>query len=214
MLIPSHHTPFRELRGTASGTGGLSLFEKIATTVMVLLCVLFFSLRDRVCSAGINLVEQGQVKAVYLYNFLHVVTWPSVPKRAESSPVTSIGVLGASSLNAALDDLAESVRKRSGDPIRIVHLGSYREGMDLSEFRILFVGDSEREHFKEIISGLKHASVLTVADSEDFLQAGGMIALVEQQNRVRYRINRSATFEAGLRLSSQLLQSAISVIGE
>ncbi|MDP2106172.1 MAG: YfiR family protein, partial [Desulfobulbaceae bacterium] len=169
--------------------------------------------RISTCCGGVYSVEQDQIKAVYLYNFLHVVNWPEDRKPTEVSPAMVIGVLGTSLLSAALDDLAESVRKRKGTPLTVVHFGIFKEGMDLSGCRIVFVSDSEKKNFTKITSSLKHASVLTVADSEDFLAAGGMIALVERYNRVRYRINRHAASEAGLRLSSQLLKSALSVDG-
>lgn len=184
-----------------------------ATAVLIAAFTLVFAPGALVCHGGTNSVEHNQIKAVYLYNFLHVVSWPGRDNSAETPSAMVIGVLGVSPLNAALDKLADSVRKRKSDSIRIVHLGTYREGMDFGGSRIVFVSASEKEHYRKITSTLKNDSVLTVADSEDFLAAGGMIVLVEKNNRVRYRINRHATSEAGLRLSSQLLQSAISVEG-
>lgn len=213
MLIPGAHIPCSGKRAWP-GTRCLRLRNSMSVTLLLVTLFLVISPFARICRGGTYSVEQDQVKAVYVYNFLHVVHWPGNGRLAETESAMVIGVLGAPSpFSAALDELAENVKKRKSDPIRIVHLGAYQDGMNLSGCRIVFVCASERGNFTKIISSLKKTSVLTVADSDDFLAAGGMIVLVEQKNRVRYRINRQATSDAGLRLSSQLLQSALSVDG-
>jgi hypothetical protein len=54
--------------------------------------------------------------------------------------------------------------------------------------------------------------VLTVADRPGFLEEGGVIELKLSGGRVRFDINLAAAREAGLRLSSQLLQLADRVV--
>jgi hypothetical protein len=55
--------------------------------------------------------------------------------------------------------------------------------------------------------------VLTVSDDAQFLEAGGMIQLREVRGRIRFEINLAGAEKAGLRMSSQLLQLALSVRG-
>jgi len=50
--------------------------------------------------------------------------------------------------------------------------------------------------------------ILSVSDIADFTRAGGMIDLVEVEQRIRFNINLSAARRARLRLSSQLLKLA------
>jgi hypothetical protein len=54
---------------------------------------------------------------------------------------------------------------------------------------------------------------LTVGDERGFVDEGGMIALRVVDGRVRFDVNVTAARRAGLRLSSQLLQLAMSVRG-
>lgn len=156
-------------------------------------------------------VEQEQLKAVYLYNFLQFVTWPTDGKRATSNPTMVIGVVGDSPMIQALEELADNLTKMGKDNLDLRHYGKYEDGMDLSTCHVLFISASEEAHGEQIIASLKNTPVLTVGDTAAFLSAGGMITMLEQQDRIRYHVNRKAATAAGLRLSSQLLKTAISV---
>jgi len=50
--------------------------------------------------------------------------------------------------------------------------------------------------------------VLTVGEGEAFAHAGGVIAFVIENRRVRFDINQTAADSAGLQLSSKLLSVA------
>ena len=159
-------------------------------------------------------VEQEQLKAVYLYNFLQFVTWPTDSKAPDLSKTVTIGVVGDSPMNQALEDLASNLKKTAKSSIRIVHYGKYEDGMDLKACKVLFVSASEKHCSKKIIESLNDAPVLTVGDTDAFLSAGGMITMFERQERIRYHVNRKAAAAADLRLSSQLLKTAVSIKGE
>ena len=184
-------------------------------SILLLLCTLVFGVppwQQASHASGLPLVEQNQVKAVFLYNFLHFVSWPAELARPGQEQV--IAILGDSPVQQALTDLVAKVEEKERIALRVLSLGPYREGMDLSPCHILFVGASEKNSMARIVASFRNRPVLTVADTESFLSAGGMIALLEQQNRIRYHINRKAASEAGLRLSSQLLKSAAAVQDE
>ena len=51
--------------------------------------------------------------------------------------------------------------------------------------------------------------MLTVGETEKFLEAGGMINFVTQGNKIRFQINEAATKKAGLKVSSKLLNLAL-----
>ncbi len=59
-----------------------------------------------------------------------------------------------------------------------------------------------------ILSSLRGSSVLTVADTAGFLDAGGMIQFLNENGRVRFAINVDATSRAKLKMSSKLLSLA------
>ena len=168
----------------------------------------------QLCLGASPRVEQEQLKAVYLYNFLQFVTWPTDSKRPDPGPTMTIGIVGNSPMTKALDELANSLANVHKTTFQVVHFGKHERGMDLRACNVLFVNASEKYNSAEIIASLQHAPILTVGDTDDFLSAGGMITMLEQQDRIRYHVNRKAAAAAGLRLSSQLLKTALSVQDE
>ena len=56
--------------------------------------------------------------------------------------------------------------------------------------------------------------VLTVADSEGWLDQGVMINLSRRQARLAFDINLGAARQAGLRISSKLLRLASGTVGK
>src|SRR5213078_1103957 len=80
-----------------------------------------------------------------------------------------------------------------------------------SEFRschILFISSSERRRLPDILKAVSGASVLTVSETDRFIQAGGMINFFMEGNKVRFEINNEPAKRAGLRISSKLLNLA------
>jgi hypothetical protein len=79
---------------------------------------------------------------------------------------------------------------------------------------ILFISASEKKRLPVILSSLRGSSVLTVSDMEGFLDAGGMVQFLNENDRVRFAVNVDATGRARLKLSSKLLSLAKVVGGE
>ncbi|MDD5758447.1 MAG: YfiR family protein [Desulfobulbaceae bacterium] len=156
-------------------------------------------------------ITQEELKAVYLYNFLQFVTWPKNEEKTKQTSSKLICLINDSAVNNALEGLRSSLSTTKTAPFLSKYYEEYSEGMDISACDILFVSTSEKNHFKELILGLKDAPILTVSDSDTFGALGGMIFFTEDQNRLRYHINRKATTASGLRLNSQLLKSALEV---
>lgn len=159
-------------------------------------------------------VAQDQIKAVYLYNFLQFVTWPTSPSQTDQDTSKLICLINDIDINNALEELHTTLAQKIKNPFRIKHYEKYQAGMDFTACHILFVSATEENYFGEIINSLQRSPTLTISDKHDFEQVGGMIFLTNDQNRLRYHINRKATTAAGLRLSSQLLKSAIEVTDE
>jgi YfiR/HmsC-like len=54
-------------------------------------------------------------------------------------------------------------------------------------------------------------SILTVGESKEFLQQGGMIGFVLRDQRVQFAVNNKAANAAGLHISARLLGVATAV---
>jgi hypothetical protein len=77
---------------------------------------------------------------------------------------------------------------------------------------MLFICRSEQQNVRKILNKLKDRPVLTTADTMGFLEKGGMINLVKSGKHIKWEINQKPAKGAGLRISSQLLRTAIRVV--
>lgn len=74
---------------------------------------------------------------------------------------------------------------------------------------VAFISSTEQGRIRGLLVTLGRLPILTVGDSADFAQAGGIIGLTEADQRIAFTINLAASRQAGLKLSSQLLKLAI-----
>src|SRR5450759_5242884 len=76
---------------------------------------------------------------------------------------------------------------------------------------ILFISESEKKRLPTLLAALRGSNVLTVADMDNFIGAGGMVQFVVDDARVRVAIDVGATGRARLKVSSKLLALARTV---
>ena len=78
---------------------------------------------------------------------------------------------------------------------------------------MVFVGAAERARTAAVLDDSVRKAVLTVGESAEFQELGGMIRFVLQDSKVRFDVNLSAARKAGLTIRSQLLGLARAVDG-
>lgn len=149
-----------------------------------------------------------QVEAAYLFNFGKFVRWKV--ERTSSSDSFGICILGKDPFGSVLDSTVagESI---GGKSIAVAKLSRIQ---DASTCSVLFISSSEEPRLTPILAAAQHQGVLTVSDIPHFIERGGAIGLVTQQNKIRFEVNRKAAEQSGLILSSELLKIAIRVIGK
>ena len=201
----------------------------------ITLLILVLALTGIVCAAETDstLSKEYQVKAAFIYNFIKFIDWPE-PAPAEpdkkadepAEPIT-IGIIGENPFGKAFEALAK--KKIHDRQVVIKHFGGfaknstkYREGGEtkykykdvdaLKACQVLFIGSSEREYCKQIIDIVKGSSVLTIGETKDFLDTGGIISFVMEQKKVRFGVNLIAAEQAELKIRSKLLRLAKKVI--
>jgi hypothetical protein len=92
-----------------------------------------------------------------------------------------------------------------GRPLRILRT---RRVQDVKQAHLLFISQSEKTRLASILSAVRGKDIVTVGESEEFLAAGGMIALTAEQGKVRIRINTTMVQTANVTVSSKLLRIA------
>jgi hypothetical protein len=144
-----------------------------------------------------------QIKAAFLYNFVKFVQWPTQAYAAATSPAI-IGVLGE---NVFGDDLEKAIHNKviNHHPLRFKQFDSAEEATNC---QVLFISQSEKKRFPQILESLRGKSILTVSESDHFLHDGGMINFIIVDLKVRFQINNEPARKAGLIISSDLLSLA------
>jgi hypothetical protein len=163
---------------------------------------------------GLNLAAgqsatEYQVKAAFLFNFAKFVEWPA-DAFAASDATLQICVLGPDPFGGDFEQVIED-KTVNGHRLEIIHPSGLPQARSC---QILFVASSQKQQTKEILQGIKGASVLSVGDTPGFAKAGGVINFVLDDNRVRFEINPKAAERAHLKLSARLLTVAKQIVTE
>lgn len=148
-----------------------------------------------------RLPSEYEIKAVFLYNFVHFVDWPPRALPPPGEPFC-IGVLGDDPFGGSLDEVVRGERV-DGHPVVVRRYASAR---DAQNCQMLFVSRSESAALGEILRELRGRSILLVSDADDFAARGGMIQFFMRNHKVRLRINIAAARAADLAISSKLLR--------
>ncbi len=143
------------------------------------------------------------IKAVFLYNFCRFIDWPERAFASADEPMI-IGVIGEDPFGPKLEETVrgEAIRGRR------IRVERYRRIGDIGHCHILFVCGSESGRVDDVLGAVAGKNVVTVGETENFLDRGGMIALMADRNRVRLRISPAKLRAASLTPSSKLLRVA------
>lgn len=149
-----------------------------------------------------------QVKAAYLFNFLKFVAWPGDPL-ADTHGRWVIGIVGE---NPFGDELTQIVAGKTVQGHELL-VRRFQPGEDLHACHVLFISASEKKRLPSVLAALSGSTVLTVGDMDHFIESGGMIQFVMEEERVRFAIDVRASSQARLKVSSKLLSLARTVTG-
>ena len=144
-----------------------------------------------------------QIKAAFLYNFGRFVEWPKSAFATPTSPLV-IGILGEDPFR---DNLTRTISNKSVDTHPVV-TKEFRSAADATNCHLLFISTSEKKKLPEILQSLKGTSVLTVGETDRFIETGGMINFVLEGTKIRFQINNDAAASAGLKISAKLMTLA------
>lgn len=149
----------------------------------------------------------AQFKAVFIYNFIEYVTWPT----AKSTGPIVIGIIGDSDILPFLGKLT-SKRKVEGRQVVIRQHPAVNDslmGGPFSSYHILFITSELTEELEHICENMTGKNVLLIGDSSGFGQRGVAINFVEENGRLKFEINLKALDRAGLKMHAQLYKLGI-----
>jgi hypothetical protein len=189
LLRPAHRRPW--------------LVVHCITIALALVALLFYAVGLWSQNSPYN---ANQHKALYLFNFAKYTEWPSTAFTNENAPFI-LSILGKDAFGSDIDIIKEKTIK--GRKLVIRYCNSIQE---VAGSHLLFICSSETNHLSQILPNVG-PGILTVSETEGFIEQNGMINLVSEQKSpatqvVNFEINQEAAKRANLKLDTQLLKLA------
>ena len=161
-----------------------------------------FLIVARALQAQAPLMDEYQVKALFLFNFAKFVEWPPHAFGSAHAPF-KICVLGDNPFGEAL---ADAVRGKTVSGRGFV-VEEISKALQAPGCHIVFSNSFEGNR-KSMLVELNRSGALTIGEGVAFIKDGGMISFKLVDSRVRFEIDAAAAAHAHLKISSKLLRLA------
>jgi len=174
----------------------------VALTIVVIVTVVasWTAARLPPAAAAITAAAQREylIKAAFIFDMLKATQWP----KARPGRVV-LCVLGQDPFGAAW-------RSIEGRPLgkSKLDVASIAAAGDIAGCDALFLGTSERARWPQIRDALGTRPILTMSEMVGFARDGGMVALLDVDNRLRFDVNLKAVRKAGLSINTDALEQA------
>jgi uncharacterized protein DUF4154 len=169
---------------------------------LIFALMLMTSLHSSLAIAAENDSLEVKLKAAYIYNFLRFVEWPETDKLT-----TNICVYGIKeSYRPAFNSMATLSKKSRKLNIKLLSVNA--ELNSLKSCQIIFITDKAEYKNKEILDYTKDISALTIGESSNFIQQGGLINFIRIRDKIKFEINAEAAKSVGLKIPSKVLRIA------
>lgn len=140
-------------------------------------------------------LQEQEIKAGLLYNFLKYTEWPVIPSSM------TVCIYGEDPFSGYLQPIAGRSVNQHDISLRTVHTVD-----GTGTCQLLFVNSDEREHWPELRKFLADKPVLTVSDFDTFAGSGGMIEFGRKNDHISVALNIDAITAAHLRVGERLLK--------
>jgi hypothetical protein len=175
--------------------------------------------------------REYKVKSAFVYNFLKFVVggrFGPADDKAESdadpNEIILVGVVGKTPSKESFTELQGKLVRNKRVRVRLFKgfedlkdseqkiPEQHPQMAEIRKCHVLFVCPSEKPFWSRILPPLQKEGMLLVGDTPGFLEAGGIINLVIEDNKVRFEVNLAAAARGKLQIRSSLLRLAIRTV--
>ena len=151
--------------------------------------------------------SEYRAKANYLADFPSFVDWPPEALPAGKASFL-VCVFGEFSFGTTLAEMTRGTAVQD----RRFEIRWMRKPRELSACQILFVSHSGQKRYNQALDDVSGRMALTVGETPEFLNAGGILSFSGQQGTIQFDVNLEAANKAHLKISSRLLALARHVV--
>ncbi len=143
--------------------------------------------------------DEYSIKAVYFEKFIHYIEWPE-----DSSEVFTIAIIVSNPLKEKAELLFKE-RMIKSRPVLFIKVAPNSLN---DEINILFINNDQKNALKDISKKISGKPILTIADTNGFIEEGVHINFFLEDNKVFFETNEEALKKSGIRARYQLLRLA------
>lgn len=187
----------------------------IAASILIVISPIF---RTSPACAQSSTPHEYRVKAAFIYQFVNFIDgWKFQNENGDRS--IFLGVIGDNPFHDAFEPLKDKQIKNRYVTIKyfkgLSELDIVDETMnrhpDIEEIQkcdIVFICSSEKQYLTNILNSIRYERILTISETEDFLEKGGILNFCVEKNKIRFETNTAGAHREKLNIRSKLLRLA------
>ena len=176
----------------------IQVANRLTFLVMLLMVTLCVHAKDKVA-------DEYVLKASYLTLFTQYTSWPVGSLKESNTPIF-ICVLGHNPFSQLLEQ--SIVGRKGGALLEVRYIKSHKE---VEQCQVIFISKKERNNEAKWIAALKDRAILTVGESGQAIIHGFAVALIIEENRIKFEVNLDVVANANLKINSAMLSYASKV---
>jgi len=157
---------------------------------------------DGLITVSADAIEEYTAKSLLALNLARFTEWPAEYFK-EGRAIVNVCVLGDAVVQQAF--FTQMDHKNIGERTLFVH--NINDSKQLEQCRMLFISE-DFERPAHLLQESQKRSILTIGESDDFLEQGGMVYLQIMDTKIKLHVNLKVTEQAGLRISARVLRLA------
>lgn len=165
------------------------------------------SLLSTMPSSAQTQADEYRIKAGFIFHFAQFVEWPAGTFTNSAGSITFC-TLGEDPFHGDMESLLRG-KLVAGKSVRVLHL---KQVQDSKQCNVLFLDKNDDQLVPSALATVENLPILTVGESDDFLERGGMIRFCMEDRRIRFEVNQQAAEATHLKVSARLLLLAKKVI--
>ncbi len=148
--------------------------------------------------------SEAQVKAVYLINFAEFIRWAD---NAFTEDPKAFCFCALQAESPVISVLRKVITNEYAKERKLIFKQINTEE-ELKYCQVFYFTSDDQSRFAEFLPQLKQKSILTVSDTDEFVEKGGMITISRKKRRLHPTINLKNLEKTGLKVSAKLLRLA------
>lgn len=146
-------------------------------------------------------VDGGAIRAAYLLNFMRFTEW-SEETFVNSESSLHLCLFGSKHSKYLFRLDGKTIGQRSISVKKINYI------TQLNDCHTLYFSGEDQIELEKIIPAIEGKAILSVSENMSFNQAGGLIRIFKENNKLRFNIDFQALQVSGLKIGSRLLRLA------